>query len=486
MNEVIYYAFSEHQYLLHSERLNKEEKTLFAYLFNKLQYGKLKEVKLQGALKKLSQLLYIHFENKQAIILIDEYDSPIGQALLTKEAPLAKIITFIGMLMSNLLKDNNFVDGGLINACVRLAVVLSGHANNIKHLQYLGNHELSAFYGFTAREVKSLLKRVGMLERFDEAKYWYNGYVSSDQNIKMYNGWSIINFMLEKVARKHWIETVDMACLENVCSLEPIRNRIFEMLQDNTVKIKKIDKIQITHILVQHLQDLINAPLASTVTTRNSTVDLFLQFMSDYGYFNMSDTNSHRLLSIPNKEIGEELAQKLYTVSFFIKNHTFNGNRISAFTQALKNLQPENKHGFRNLAKCVCKLFSEIPYPSNEEELRASLITFASDHPNFETHAELYVRKNRHLRLDILIIRSDGVAIILEVKCFRESAIKALNQILINKYYRILRKQEYKQRVKQRIYIGLHMNRNKSVSLSYLTNSKKINNRQDVFYSYSK
>jgi hypothetical protein len=131
-------------------------------------------------------------------------------------------------------------------------------------------------------------------------------------------------------------------------------------------------------------------------------------------------------------------------------------------------------------------LFSEIPYPSNEEELRASLITFASDHPNFETHAELYVRKNRHLRLDILIIRSDGVAIILEVKCFRESAIKALNQILINKYYRILRKQEYKQRVKQRIYIGLHMNRNKSVSLSYLTNSKKINNRQDVFYSYSK
>jgi hypothetical protein len=182
-------------------------------------------------------LLYIHFENKQAIILIDEYDSPIGQALLTKGAPLAKIITFIGMLMSNLLKDNNFVDRGLINACVRLAVVLSGHANNIKHLQYLGNHELSAFYGFTAREVKSLLKRVGMLERFDEAKYWYNGYVSSNQNIKMYNGWSIINFMLEKVARKHWIETVDMACLENVFSLEPIRNRIFEMLQDNTVKI---------------------------------------------------------------------------------------------------------------------------------------------------------------------------------------------------------------------------------------------------------
>jgi hypothetical protein len=94
------------------------------------------------------------------------------------------------------------------------------------------------------------------------------------------------------------------------------------------------------------------------------------------------------------------------------------------------------------------------------------------DHSYFETHAELYVRKRRHLSLDILIIRSDGVAIIFEVKGFRESVDQALDQILINKYYRILSKEEFIERVKQKTYIGLHLSANKSVCLSYPTNSK--------------
>jgi hypothetical protein len=49
------------------------------------------------------------------------------------------------------------------------------------------------------------------------------------------------------------------------------------------------------------------------------------------------------------------------------------------------------------------------------------------------------------LSLDILIIRSDGVAIIFEVKGFRESVDQALDQILINKYYRILSKEEFRE-----------------------------------------
>jgi hypothetical protein len=61
------------------------------------------------------------------------------------------------------------------------------------------------------------------------------------------------------------------------------------------------------------------------------------------------------------------------------------------------------------------------------------------DHSYFDTHAELY------LSLDILIIRSDGVAIIFEVKGFRESVDQALDQILINKYYRILSKEEFRE-----------------------------------------
>jgi hypothetical protein len=92
------------------------------------------------------------------------------------------------------------------------------------------------------------------------------------------------------------------------------------------------------------------------------------------------------------------------------------------------------------------------------------------DHSYFDTHAELY------LSLDILIIRSDGVAIIFEVKGFRESVDQALDQILINKYYRILSKEEFIERVKQKTYIGLHLSANKSVCLSYPTNSKKFNN----------
>ena len=80
MCELIASEARRFKYLLNSDRLDDDEKKLYRDLIS-LQEGRetVLAVKLKFSLKKISELLYKHY-NQKVIVLIDEYDVPLDKA----------------------------------------------------------------------------------------------------------------------------------------------------------------------------------------------------------------------------------------------------------------------------------------------------------------------------------------------------------------------------------------------------------------------
>ncbi|KLO24345.1 hypothetical protein X275_00675, partial [Marinitoga sp. 1197] len=95
--------YREYVYLIESERLNKWEKEDIKEILGRKGENTLYE----NSILDLSRYLYKH-HGKKAILLIDEYDTPIQQSYL--KGYYEKFITFMGNVLGNALKDNKYLE----------------------------------------------------------------------------------------------------------------------------------------------------------------------------------------------------------------------------------------------------------------------------------------------------------------------------------------------------------------------------------------
>jgi hypothetical protein len=88
-------------------------------------------------------------------------------------------------------------------------------------------------------EVLEMLEYYGLQERFDDVKYWYNGYRFGDTEI--YNQWSILNFMDSNgVCNPYWANTGDPALIRRVMQLDTTYSKemIEKLLDGEPVKVE--------------------------------------------------------------------------------------------------------------------------------------------------------------------------------------------------------------------------------------------------------
>ena len=111
------------------------------------------EVGLTSAFRTLSNMLYLHY-GKTAVIIIDEYDTPIQQAYA--EDYYEQMIGFIRNLLSGAFKDNASLAYGFLTGILRVAKesVFSG-LNNLKVNSVL-EERYSEYFGFTKDEIKDM------------------------------------------------------------------------------------------------------------------------------------------------------------------------------------------------------------------------------------------------------------------------------------------------------------------------------------------
>ena len=146
------------------------------------------------------------YYEREVIILIDEYDTPIITGYL--KGYYDDAIEFFRNLFGAAFKDNDVnVKKALITGILRISgeSMFSG-LNNVDNLTILVN-EMSTACGFTEDEVKQLLSDCGYQgEAIDKAIKTYNGYIFGD-NTTIFNPWSIINYADKGQWKPYWANT---------------------------------------------------------------------------------------------------------------------------------------------------------------------------------------------------------------------------------------------------------------------------------------
>lgn len=197
--------YLEHKYLLKSNHLEPSEKKVYQQLIDR----EASEVDLQDALAKLSVFLHRHHGMK-AVILIDEYDTPIQAGYLNNH--MDEMVTFMRAFLGNALKGNLSLEKAVLTGILRVSKenLFSG-LNNIEVYTVL-RREYGQYFGFTEPEVNDLLRDADLSEHAENIKGWYNGYNIGGKTI--YNPWSLINCLKQKgLTKPYWVNTSDNALI---------------------------------------------------------------------------------------------------------------------------------------------------------------------------------------------------------------------------------------------------------------------------------
>ena len=163
------------------------------------------------SLKNLSNYLYEYYR-KSVIILIDEYDAPIINAF--DKGYYNEAINFFQTFYSSALKTNNSLKYGVLTGITRIIKegIFSG-LNNL-YVNTILSKDYSEYFGLLESEVIEMLEYFDMKYKIEEVREWYNGYIFGES--KVYNPWSIVNYVREKEIKAYWANVSGNTLLENM------------------------------------------------------------------------------------------------------------------------------------------------------------------------------------------------------------------------------------------------------------------------------
>lgn len=223
ISKLISLEFMRHDELESSFVLSSYEKEQY----HRFASENINEVDCQMGLQLLSLLLHKHY-NKECVIIVDEYDTPIQQGHLCDF--YNEIVDFMRNFFSGGLKDNPHLAFGFLTGILRVAKesIFSG-MNNLKTNSILDN-SYSSYFGFTNEEVKDMLAYYEYEDKYQEILEWYDGYRFG--NTEIFNPWSVINYISDQCFPKaFWqstgsndiigeiIGTATPEITENLCKL---------------------------------------------------------------------------------------------------------------------------------------------------------------------------------------------------------------------------------------------------------------------------
>ena len=188
------------------EIMNKRDKIKFDKIFYEEEKGD-----YETALKLLSNYIYKYY-GKKVIILIDEYDAPIINAF--DKGYYNEAINFFQIFYSSALKTNDSLKYGILTGITRIIKegIFSG-LNNL-YVNTILSKNYSEYFGLLESEVIKMLDYFEMKYKIEEVKEWYNGYIFGDKRV--YNPWSIINYVDNGEIKAYWANVSGNTLLENM------------------------------------------------------------------------------------------------------------------------------------------------------------------------------------------------------------------------------------------------------------------------------
>ena len=267
----------------------------------------------KNSLLNLSKYLYEYY-GKKVIVLIDEYDQPIINSYIN--GYYNETIDFFKSFYGSVLKDNEYLEMSVITGILRVAKenIFSG-LNNLE-VHTILDSEFTEYFGIMENEVEDALKDFGLEYELEDVQKWYNGYLFGDT--KVYNPWSIINFLKKGKLRPYWVNTSGNGLIQ--LYLEKLKNEIFDEFS------RLLNK--------ENIFETINDSMTFGNLEANFEKNIWNLFFHS-GYLTLAKKNDEDeeevYLKIPNEEI-----LKMFS-KMFIEVYFRDSNNFSKFTNALKS-----------------------------------------------------------------------------------------------------------------------------------------------------
>lgn len=308
ISKLISLEFMRHNELESSSVLSSYEKEQY----HRFASENINEVDCQMGLQLLSLLLHKHYD-KECVIIIDEYDTPIQQGHLCDF--YNEIVDFMRNFFSGGLKDNPHLAFGFLTGILRVAKesILSG-MNNLKTNSILDNN-YSSYFGFTNEEVRDMLAYYDYEDKYQEICEWYDGYRFG--NSEIFNPWSVINYISDQCFPKaFWQSTGSNDIIGEIIgtATPEINENLYKLFCGNTVT-TYVD----TSVIYPEVQNNPNSIYSFLL------VDGYLKVAEIYP---QNDGNYMCDVAIPNKEI-------LYVYEKEVLNRTNQNNVSISIHQAI-------------------------------------------------------------------------------------------------------------------------------------------------------
>ena len=257
-----------------------------------------------NSLFNLTRYLY-EISGKKVVVLVDEYDQPIIDSYI--KGNYEKCIAFFKAFYGKVLKDNNYLEMGILTGILRVAKenVFSG-LNNLE-VHTILDDEFTEYFGIMENEVEKSLEDFDLKYELDDVQKWYNGYLFGEK--KVYNPWSIINFLNRGNLKSYWVNTSGNGLIK--LYLQKLKNDIFDdfskLLNEESI-LKRINN----NMTFENLE----------TNFRKNIWNLFFHS----GYLTLSDKydvmKKNASIKIPNKEILEMFSEMFIEV-YFKNSETF-------------------------------------------------------------------------------------------------------------------------------------------------------------------
>ena len=265
------------RYFFIEERLNPNAREVFNRLARK--EGSIAEIK--SSLRFLTQFLYEYY-NQKVVLLIDEYDSPLLNAV--EKGYYTEMKDFLRAFYGDALKTNEYLQMGVLTGIIRVTQAgIFSDLNNIENYTIL-KKSYSQYFGLLEEEVEEALKYYGIEYKLDEVRAWYDGY--NFAGTEVYNPLSILKYIKEKELESYWINTSGNALI-----MEIIANSDDRVIKD----LEKLFEEKELETTVDLELDMGKSLLESDIWS----------LMLSSGYLTIKEKlgDDNYIIKIPNKEI---------------------------------------------------------------------------------------------------------------------------------------------------------------------------------------
>mgnify|MGYP001690819179 FL=1 len=257
-----------------------------------------------NSLFNLTRYLY-ELSGKKVVVLIDEYDQPVIDSYI--EGNYEKCIAFFKAFYGKVLKDNNYLEMGILTGILRVAKenVFSG-LNNLE-VHTILDDEFTEYFGIMENEVEKSLEDFDLKYELNDVQKWYNGYLFGEK--KVYNPWSIINFLNRGNLKSYWVNTSGNGLIK--LYLQKLKNDVFDDFS------KLLNK--------ESILKRINNNMTFENLKTNFGKNIWNLFFHS-GYLTLADKydvmKKNASIKIPNKEI-LEMFSEMFIEIYFKDSETF-------------------------------------------------------------------------------------------------------------------------------------------------------------------